>query len=148
VKIKVAWIGKTKDPAIEALTNEYLKRLTRYADVDGASLKDEAALLSLSSRSARPQTKHSLALLDTRGKQLSSEELATFLSDYQQRSALPLLFAVGPANGFSDTALRSATTVLSLGKMTMAHELARVVLLEQLYRAFTILKGHPYHLGH
>jgi 23S rRNA (pseudouridine1915-N3)-methyltransferase len=148
VKIKVAWIGKTKDPAIEALTNEYLKRLARYAEAEGITVKDEAALLSLSSRSARPQSKHSLVLLDSRGKQFSSEDLARFLSDYQERNALPLLFAVGPADGFTEPARESAMLVLSLGKMTLAHELARVVLLEQLYRAFTILKGHPYHLGH
>jgi 23S rRNA (pseudouridine1915-N3)-methyltransferase len=146
VKLKVAWIGKTKEPAIQSLTNEYLKRLSRYAEVDGTSLKDEGALLKLCARDARPR--HTLVLLDGRGQQLSSEELAKFLGDYQDRNPLPLLFAVGAADGFTDQAIRAATLVLSLGKMTLAHELARVVLLEQLYRAFTILKGHPYHLGH
>jgi 23S rRNA (pseudouridine1915-N3)-methyltransferase len=147
VKIKVAWVGKTKDAAIQSLTDEYLKRLSRYAEVDGVALKDEAALLKLCARDARP-TRHTLVLLDGRGKQLSSEELAKFLADYQDRNPLPLLFAVGAADGFTEQARQSATLVLSLGKMTLAHELARVVLLEQLYRAFTILKGHPYHLGH
>jgi 23S rRNA (pseudouridine1915-N3)-methyltransferase len=90
----------------------------------------------------------SLVLLDGSGKQLSSEELAKFLGDYQDRNPLPLLFAIGPADGFSDKTRQAASMSLSLGKMTLAHELARVVLLEQLYRAFTILKGHPYHLGH
>ena len=79
---------------------------------------------------------------------LSSEELAGWLHDHQVRNAVPLLFAVGPADGFSDEARRASKFLLSLGKMTLAHELARVVLLEQLYRAFTILEGHPYHLGH
>jgi 23S rRNA (pseudouridine1915-N3)-methyltransferase len=60
----------------------------------------------------------------------------------------PLVFAVGSADGFSDELRQRADFVLSLGKMTLAHELARIVLLEQVYRAFTILKGHPYHLGH
>jgi rRNA large subunit m3Psi methyltransferase RlmH len=73
---------------------------------------------------------------------------AKFLGDYQERSPLPLLFAVGPADGFTEEARQAAALVLSLGKMTLAHELARIVLLEQLYRAFTILKGHPYHVGH
>ena len=145
MKIKVAWIGKTKDAAIQSLTDEYLKRLSRYAEVEGVALKDETALLC--ARDARPG-RHTLVLLDGRGKQLSSEELAKFLGDYQDRNPLPLLFAVGAADGFADQARQSATLVLSLGKMTLAHELARVVLLEQLYRAFTILKGHPYHLGH
>ena len=146
VKLKVAWIGKTKEPAIQSLTNEYLKRLSRYAEIGGTSLKDEAALLKLCARDARPR--HTLVLLDGRGKQLSSEELAKFLGDYQDRNPLPLLFAVGAADGFTHQTRQAAALVLSLGKMTLAHELARVVLLEQLYRAFTILKGHPYHLGH
>jgi 23S rRNA (pseudouridine1915-N3)-methyltransferase len=146
VKLKVAWIGKTKEPAIQSLTDEYLKRLSRYVEVEGSSLKDEAAVLKLSAQDARPR--HTLVLLDGRGKQLSSEELAKFLGDYQDRNPLPLVFAVGGADGFSDQARQNSTMVLSLGKMTLAHELARVVLLEQLYRAFTILKSHPYHLGH
>jgi 23S rRNA (pseudouridine1915-N3)-methyltransferase len=147
VKLKVAWIGKTKEPAIQSLTNEYLKRLSAYADIAGVTLKDETAVLKLCARDARP-TRHALVLLDSRGKQLSSEEFARFLGDYQERNPLPLLFSVGPADGFTDQARQAATLVLSLGKMTLAHELARVVLLEQLYRAFTILAGHPYHLGH
>lgn len=146
MKLRIAWIGKAKEPAIQTLTDDYLKRLTRYADADGMVLKDEAALLKLCARDARPR--HTLVLLDSRGKQLSSEEFANWLGDYQNRQSMPLLFAVGPANGFSDRARQSATLVLSLSRMTLAHELARVVLLEQLYRAFTILEGHPYHLGH
>jgi 23S rRNA (pseudouridine1915-N3)-methyltransferase len=147
VRIKIAWIGKTKESAIQALTVEYLKRLGHYAEIEGVALRDEIALLKLGARDARP-ARHALVLLDSRGKQLSSEEFAKWIGDYQDRNPLPLLFAIGPANGFTDKARQSATLTLSLGKMTLAHELARVVLLEQLYRAFTILKGHPYHLRH
>jgi len=146
VKLKVAWIGKTREAAIQTLTDEYLRRLRHYAEVEGIALKDESALLKLCARDARP--KHFLVVLDSRGKQLPSEELAQWIGNYQDRNPLPLLFAIGPSNGFTDETRRAATVVLSLGKMTLAHELARVVLLEQLYRAFTILKGHPYHLGH
>lgn len=146
MKLKIAWIGKTKAPAIQALTEEYLNRLGRYAEVEGITLKDEAALLKRCAQDARPR--HALVLLDARGRQLSSEEFAKWLGDYLDRNRLPLLFAIGPADGFSDEARRAARLQLSLGKMTLAHELARVVLLEQIYRAFTILKGHPYHLGH
>jgi 23S rRNA (pseudouridine1915-N3)-methyltransferase len=147
VKLRIAWIGKTKEPAIQSLTDEYLKRLSHYADTQGIALKDESALLKLCGRDAR-STKNTLVLLDSRGKQLSSEEFAEFLGNHQDRNPLPLLFAVGPANGFTPETRQEANLLLSLGKMTVAHELARVVLLEQLYRAFTILKGHPYHLGH
>ena len=147
MRIKVAWVGKTKDSAIQSLTAEYLKRLNYYAEVEGLTVRDEAALLALRERSGKRQG-HSLILLDSRGQQLSSEEFAEFLENQQNRNPQPLLFAVGGPDGFSEEARKSASLVLSLGKMTLAHELARVVLLEQLYRAFTILKGHPYHLGH
>ena len=151
MKIKVAWIGKTKEPAIQALTEEYLKRISRYAEVAGLALKDEAAILSLADgeRQQRQQNKerHKLVLLDSRGKQFSSEELAEFL-EREQMNATPLLFAIGGSYGFSEEARRHAGFILSLGKMTLPHELARVILVEQLYRAFTILTNHPYHLGH
>jgi 23S rRNA (pseudouridine1915-N3)-methyltransferase len=147
VKIKVAWVGKTKDPAIQALTAEYLKRISFYADVEGMAFSSEEALLKASQKSGS-RTTYSVVLLDARGKELTSEEFAGFIETHQNRNPQPLLFAIGGANGFGPGPHRSAYFVLSLGKMTLAHELARVVLLEQLYRAFTILKGHPYHLGH
>jgi 23S rRNA (pseudouridine1915-N3)-methyltransferase len=147
VKLKIAWIGKTKDPAIQSLTTEYLKRISRYADVEGLSLPDESALLMLRDKTAtRPA--HAIVLLDSRGRQLSSEEFAQFLQNHQDRNPQPLILSIGPADGFSDDTRRIATATISLGKMTLAHELARIVLLEQVYRAFTILKGHPYHTGH
>jgi 23S rRNA (pseudouridine1915-N3)-methyltransferase len=147
LKLTIAWIGKTKSPAIQSLTAEYVKRLNQYAELESISLKDEDALLRLCGREGRGPRKR-LVLLDSRGKQLSSEDLAEFIRSHQQSNPLPLTFAVGPADGFGEDVRRQADFVLSLGKMTLAHELARVVLLEQLYRAFTILKGHPYHLGH
>jgi 23S rRNA (pseudouridine1915-N3)-methyltransferase len=149
VKIKIAWIGKTKEPAIAALTAEYLKRIARYAPVEGVTLRDETALLQLcGAQGAKGGTKSTLVLMDARGKEFSSELFAKFLGDYQDRNPLPLVFAVGGADGFGDEARAAAQHTISLGKMTLAHELARVVLLEQVYRAFTILKGHPYHSGH
>ena len=146
MKIKVAWIGKTKEAAIETLTDEYLKRISRYAEVEGRAVKDEAALLALA-RGERQKERCKLVLLDSRGKQFSSEELAALL-EREQVNAVPLLFAIGGSDGFSEAARHEASLVLSLGKMTLPHELARVVLVEQLYRGFSILKSHPYHLGH
>jgi 23S rRNA (pseudouridine1915-N3)-methyltransferase len=146
VKIKIAWIGKTREAAIQVLTDDYLKRLSRYANTSGLAMKDEAAILSLA-RGERQKERHKLVLLDSRGKQLSSEELAELI-DREQTQSVPLLFAVGSANGFSEKTRGEAGFVLSLGRMTLPHELARVVLLEQLYRGFTILRNHPYHVGH
>ena len=147
MKLTIAWIGKTKNAAIQSLTDEYLKRLAQFVEADGISVKDEAALAKLSGRDGKGARRR-LVLLDSRGKQFSSEELAEFIREHQDSNLAPLVFAVGPADGFSDTLRGQADFALSLGKMTIAHELARVVLLEQLYRAFTILKRHPYHLGH
>ena len=153
MKLKVAWIGKTKEAAIQSLTDEYLKRISRYVQVEGLALRDEAALLQMCGRvtpgkASKSAGKSTLVLMDSGGKQLSSEELARFLGDYFDRNPLPLVFAVGPADGFSEAARNGAQHTFSMGRMTLAHELARVVLLEQVYRAFTILKGHPYHSGH
>jgi 23S rRNA (pseudouridine1915-N3)-methyltransferase len=147
VKLRIAWIGKTKEAAITAQTMEYLKRLGRYVAAESAELASEEALLkSLEKLGGR--TRPVLVILDQRGRQFTSEEFAEFLGDQQDRGTQQLIFAVGPANGFTAGARHAADLTLSFGKMTLAHELARVVLLEQLYRAFTILKGHPYHTGH
>jgi 23S rRNA (pseudouridine1915-N3)-methyltransferase len=148
VKIKIAWIGKTKEPAIASLTDEYLNRISRYAEAEGIALRAEADLLAKFGKDAKTATKSTLVLMDSRGKELSSEQFAKFLGDYQDRNPLPLVFAIGGADGFSTEARSGAQSVISLGRMTLAHELARVVLLEQVYRAFAILKGHPYHSGH
>jgi len=150
VKIKIAWIGKTKEPAIQSLTAEYLKRISRYVEVEGIAVRDEAAVLAIAGRAgaSKSAAKSTLFLMDSRGKEFSSEQFAKVLGDYQDRNPLPVVFAIGGADGFSEQARAAAQQVISLGKMTLAHELARVVLLEQVYRAFTILKGHPYHSGH
>ncbi|HEY6303205.1 MAG TPA: 23S rRNA (pseudouridine(1915)-N(3))-methyltransferase RlmH [Terriglobales bacterium] len=160
MKIRITWIGKTKEPALQALTEEYLQRISRYAPVEAIVLRDEAALLQLCGRASSAKStsrntttkptsaKSTLVLLDSRGKEFSSEQFAQFLGDYQDRNPLPLVFAIGPADGFTEPTRAATQHTISLGKMTLAHELARVVLLEQIYRAFTILKGHPYHCGH
>ncbi|HVZ16155.1 MAG TPA: 23S rRNA (pseudouridine(1915)-N(3))-methyltransferase RlmH [Terriglobales bacterium] len=145
MKLKLAWIGRTKMPAIQALRDEYTKRISRYIQIETQEFASEETLLkSLDKATPRPF----FVVLDCRGKQLSSEELANFIGTSQDRGTQSMLFAIGPADGFSDGALKASQFQLSMGKMTLAHELALIVLLEQLYRAFTIIKGHPYHSGH
>src|SRR5215471_13464086 len=99
VKIKVVWIGKTKEPAIQSLTDEYLKRISRYADVEGTAVSDEDAFLKFRERSGtRPS--YTLVLLDSRGRQFTSEGFAAFVQDHFAGKAQPLLFAIGGADGF------------------------------------------------
>jgi 23S rRNA (pseudouridine1915-N3)-methyltransferase len=145
MKLKLAWIGRTRDVAIQALREEYTKRTSRYIQIETQEFPSEGALLKwIDKATPRPY----FVALDSRGKQLSSEELAEFIGKHQDRGTQAILFAIGPADGFSEAALAAAQYQLSMGKMTLAHELALVVLTEQIYRAFTILKGHPYHSGH
>jgi 23S rRNA (pseudouridine1915-N3)-methyltransferase len=146
MKLRIAWIGKTKESAIQTLTAEYLKRLTRYVATEGLELGSEEAVLKLTEKSGR--TAPVLVLMDQRGKQVSSEELANFLQYHREQGTQDVIFAIGPADGWERDTLKQANQVLSMGKMTLPHELARVVLLEQLYRGYTILSGHPYHGGH
>ena len=144
MKLKVAWIkaGGARSSAVEELAVQYCKRIAAFARIETHEFKTEAALLkSLEKSSAK------LIVLDSHGREFSSEQFAEWLRR-QRDSSIDLIFTVGPADGFSDDARRVASMQISLGKMTLPHELARVVLLEQIYRAFTILAGHPYHLGH
>ena len=150
MKLQVVWItGRRgdKQSAIQELSNEYIKRLSRFVTIEAKSVSSEDTLLKMLEGTGSWAAPF-VVLLDSRGKQFTSEEFAGFVEGHQSRGTQVLLFAVCPADGFSEEALRSAGQLLSLGKMTLPHELARVNLLEQLYRAFTILKGHPYHSGH
>jgi len=79
---------------------------------------------------------------------MSSEAFAEWLGRQRDNGAQQIVFAIGPADGWSEDARKRANLLLSLGSFTLAHALARLVLAEQLYRAFTILSGHPYHSGH
>jgi 23S rRNA (pseudouridine1915-N3)-methyltransferase len=144
MRLHLAWIGKTKEQAIAALTTEYIKRIERYIPTEQHEFKSEAALLDFADKE---KIRPTLVLMDERGVHLSSLDFSKFISKHQDRGTQALMFAIGPADGFSDIARKSAGAMLSLGKMVLAHELARVVLLEQVYRAFTIIAGHPYHRG-
>jgi 23S rRNA (pseudouridine1915-N3)-methyltransferase len=87
-------------------------------------------------------------LLDSRGQQMTSEKFAAWIGRHRDNGAQQIIFAIGPADGWSESDKKRASLLLSLGPLTLAHALARVVLAEQVYRAFTILTGHPYHSGH
>ena len=150
MKLRVVWIAaksKSKEPGYDLLTNEYVERISRFQAIEASSLPTESALLKLLDRKTQ-RTLPFLVLLDSRGKEMSSEQLAQWIDSQQASDVQQLIFAIGPADGFSDEARRAASASLSLGKMTLPHELARVVLLEQIYRAFTIIRKHPYHCGH
>ena len=151
MKLQVIWIstraGRDKTAGIHSLTEEYRRRLSHFVTTRMESVSTEDALLQMMEAHRGRPTPFSV-LLDSRGHQYTSEEFADLIATHELRGTPTLLFAVGPANGFSGNTLKAGNQLLSLGKMTFPHELARVILLEQLYRAFTIVKRHPYHSGH
>jgi len=140
----------------ESLTRLYLDRIAPYHPIQTEAFPTESALLAWL---AQPKQSGKAArlpaipvLLDSRGRALSSTEFAHWLGARRDQGAQHLVFAIGPASGWSqaarDLAQSPPALLLSFGPITMAHELARLVLAEQLYRACTILAGHPYHTGH
>ena len=131
----------------DSLTALYLKRCSAFAHCKAEAFRSEEAFLDWLQR-IEGRTPPVTVLLDSRGRQMTSESFAAWLGARRDQGAQQIVFAVGPASGWSDAARARAQLLLSLGTMTMAHALARLVIAEQLYRAFTILAGHPYHAGH
>jgi 23S rRNA (pseudouridine1915-N3)-methyltransferase len=139
--------ARSKTDATERLLDDYLSRAARYNPTDSQLFDAESDLLAwLANQPGR--TTPFLILLDSRGQLLSSEDLAALLKRHRDEATQRLVLAIGPADGWSPAARTRANLLFSLGRITLPHQLARVVLAEQTYRALTILAGHPYHSGH
>ena len=134
------------DPAFR-LTQHYLTRATSYEPCSLEVFANEDALLaSFQRRTTR--TSAFVILLDSTGKSMTSAQFASQIGHLRDLGQQELHVCVGPADGWSPAARTRANVLLSLGPMTLPHALAQVVLAEQIYRALTILAGHPYHCGH
>lgn len=147
--IALAHIGPkpaSRDP-FENLVSLYLDRCTTFARSQRHAYRTEEALFEWIGRQ-QGRAPVITVLLDSRGKQMTSEEFAQWIGRHRDSAAQQIIFAIGPADGWSEASRKRATLLLSLGRFTLAHALARVVLAEQIYRASTILTGHPYHSGH
>jgi 23S rRNA (pseudouridine1915-N3)-methyltransferase len=141
MKLTLVMLGKTRRPEIRALVEDYAGRIGRYAEIEINEVRDgsPAALRKLKLDSAA-----TVVLLDAAGKQFTSQQFARWLGDLRDRGARELVFLCGDAEGFPDELRAAAKQKISLSTLTMPHEFARVVLAEQIYRAFAILAGHPY----
>jgi len=135
----------------DALTGLYVERIVPYHPCQVEAFASEAAFLAWLGKQAGRVPAFPV-LLDSRGRQMASTEIAAWLGARRDQGIQHLVFAIGPADGWAPATLEAvraqAHLLLSFGPITMAHELARLVLAEQLYRACTILAGHPYHSGH
>jgi len=139
--------NRIKSEPADRLIEEYVGRIARYVTCEAQVFESEAAMLGWLDRQAGRVPAFAI-LLDSRGQQFTSEEFATQIGRLRDEGAQRLVFGIGPADGWSPAARQRANLVVSLGRMTLPHQLARVVLAEQVYRALTILAGHPYHSGH
>ena len=139
--------GKAKKEAEDLLADEYLQRAGRYVAVEGLWVDGEAGLWRLVDEAAG-RVAARVILMDGGGRTLSSAEFAGLLGDLRDRGAQRVVVGIGGPDGWSAEARARADATVSLGRMTLPHGLARVVTAEQIYRAMTILAGHPYHCGH
>jgi 23S rRNA (pseudouridine1915-N3)-methyltransferase len=142
--------NRGKLPAADALVEEYIGRLSAkrkgWLQAEARIFPDEASLLAAAKKAQAGRAE--LALLEVRGKALDSEQWAAWLAAQRDSGLNELWIAIGPADGWSGPAKKAAGKLISLGAMTMAHELARAVAAEQIYRSWTIVERHPYHRGH
>jgi 23S rRNA (pseudouridine1915-N3)-methyltransferase len=141
MKIRLIMLGKTRREELRALLKDYTSRIRHYAEIEITELPgaSPAALRKLKLDSAS-----TLVLLDAAGKQPTSQQFARWLGDLRDRGTRELVFLCGDADGFPAELRNAAKHKISLSTLTMPHELARVALAEQIYRAFAILAGHPY----
>jgi 23S rRNA (pseudouridine1915-N3)-methyltransferase len=156
-KISVVAVGRLKERHWREAAEEYLKRLTPYAAMSVAEVpdrdvsRDETAALTaegagvLKALDAVPGPPPHVVALDLGGRSLSSEQFAEWLAEGDLAGRSSVAFVIGGAAGHAPQVLARADERLSFGPMTLPHQMARVVLLEQLYRAFRIMRGEPYH---
>jgi 23S rRNA (pseudouridine1915-N3)-methyltransferase len=153
--IKLLGIGKTDDPALQDLSEVYVKRLQFYIRFEAEFLPDIKKTKHLDEKQQKQKegeqilsklsTSDFVVLLDENGKQYSSEGFSDFLQKKMNSGLKQLVFVIGGPYGFSEAVYDRADAKISLSKMTFSHQMVRLFFTEQLYRAFTILKNEPYH---
>lgn len=157
MKIRLLLTGKTRFPFIREGIEEYSRRLIHYADFqirDLPALKHSGSWTEEKVKQEEGKTilraidsQDYVVLLDERGKLIDSLAFAGILQKQQNGSSRSVLFVIGGPYGFAEEVYQRADLRLSLSKMTFSHQLVRLIFLEQLYRAFTIIRGEPYHHG-
>ena len=140
MQYRVVAVGRLRAMALRAACDDYLARLKHYARVEEREAKDEARLLEAVPEGSR------LVVLSERGEEWTSEQLAAWTTRWEM-DGRDVAFAIGGAEGVPEPVLERAERVWSLSRLTFPHELARLLVYEQLYRAYTIRRGEPYHRG-
>lgn len=154
IKIRLVTVGTLKEKFLKDAINEYLKRLSRFAKVEIVEL-EESKIQSKSEEQIKKEEgerilkriKESdyLIILDLKGEMLSSEEFSTKLKNLIDKGVSPLTFVIGGTLGLSEEVRKRANLSISISRMTFTHQMCRVILLEQIYRAFKIINNEEYH---
>ena len=139
MKIRIIAVGKIKSKPVKELAGDYASRLVHYFPFERVDAKDEKAAIKMIGK-----TDH-LIVCDETGQQKTSPELANLFSMYERRRIKRIVFFIGGPEGVGAEMKKRADYILSLSRMTFPHEMAQAILLEQVYRAATILKGEAYH---
>jgi 23S rRNA (pseudouridine1915-N3)-methyltransferase len=144
MRLRVVFLGKTRNPHLRALLEDYRRRLSRFVPIEIVEWKttDGGPWTVAEARGKTQSTP--VVLLDAGGQAFTSENFARWLARQIHSGSRQLVFLLGGAEGFAEETKRQADALLALSTMTLPHELARVVFLEQLYRAFALLREHPY----
>ncbi len=158
MRITVITVGKIKEKYFTDAISEYTKRLSKYCTLTQIEVPDEKAPETLSDKEmvqikdkegerilAKIRDSQYVVTLEIKGKQLTSEELSEKLADLGLEGNSDVVFVIGGSLGLSDLVLERSNFALSFSKMTFPHQMMKVVLLEQIYRGFRIMKGEPYH---
>jgi 23S rRNA (pseudouridine1915-N3)-methyltransferase len=140
MRYRLVAVGRMKNAALRAACDEYIERLRHYTRVEEREVKEEARVLGAVPEGTR------LVALTRRGEEWTSEQLAEWTGRWEMEGR-DVTFAIGGSETLPDEVLRKAERLWSLSRLTLPHELARVVVYEQLYRAHTIRRGEPYHRG-
>lgn len=140
MKIRLLMLGKTRRPEMNAVLADYVKRIGRACPLEVTEVRDgDAAVKKLDADRAT-----TALLLDAGGKVYDSTAFAKWLGEQRDRGTREIIFVCGDADGFPEVLRERVKQKISLSAMTYSHELARVMLAEQIYRAFAILSGSPY----
>ncbi|MBR8703748.1 23S rRNA (pseudouridine(1915)-N(3))-methyltransferase RlmH [Porphyromonas levii] len=153
--IKLLFVGRTDSPEIQRLIEDYQKRLGRFVPIEIEELPDLKNRRKLSETEQKEEegklilaavgAQDEVILMDERGKQLTSIELSRLIEQKQMTVPRKLLFVIGGPYGFSPAVYAACPLKLSLSKLTFSHQMVRLFLIEQIYRAYTIIHNHPYH---
>ena len=150
MKLRIVWIGKTKDSDLARLITEFHSRIERWVSVELVELKDPRGADSVRTRLEGEKILAALdgsdrvVVLDPEGKMWSSQHFAGILAKHLREDPRRLTFVIGGYSGLSEAVKKRADMVWSLSPLTFTHDLCRVLLLEQIYRAFCIIHKHPY----